>query len=122
MSLGLAMRNNDGIHYAVDISKGHIAALEETAAKMDLPIKCRLPGAIDDELDVLYIDGDHSYEGVKKDIEIYTPSVRVGGYVLFHDYLGEEGVRLAIEEATGDTWEAFLFPFSCGVMMWRKKQ
>ena len=36
-------------------------------------------------LDVLFIDGDHSYEGVKKDFEAYSPLVRKGGLVAFHD-------------------------------------
>jgi predicted O-methyltransferase YrrM len=37
------------------------------------------------EVDVLFIDGDHSYEGVKKDFEMYSPLVRKGGIVAFHD-------------------------------------
>jgi len=36
-------------------------------------------------IDFLFIDGDHSYEGVKKDWEMYSPLVREGGIVLFHD-------------------------------------
>lgn len=37
--------------------------------------------------DAMVIDGDHSYEGVKKDIELFFPLLRSGGLVLFHDYL-----------------------------------
>jgi predicted O-methyltransferase YrrM len=37
------------------------------------------------ELDFLFIDGDHSYGGVKKDYEDYSPFVRKGGVVAFHD-------------------------------------
>lgn len=37
------------------------------------------------ELDFLFIDGDHSYEGVRKDFEMYSPLVRAGGVVAFHD-------------------------------------
>jgi predicted O-methyltransferase YrrM len=36
-------------------------------------------------LDFLFIDGDHSYEGVKKDWEMYSPLVRKGGLIAFHD-------------------------------------
>ena len=39
----------------------------------------------DRELDLLFIDGDHSYEGVRKDYELYTPLVRKGGLIVFHD-------------------------------------
>lgn len=36
-------------------------------------------------IDFLFIDGDHSYEGVKADYERYKDLVRVGGIIGFHD-------------------------------------
>ncbi|MBS7635674.1 class I SAM-dependent methyltransferase [Candidatus Bathyarchaeota archaeon] len=36
-------------------------------------------------LDFLFIDGDHTYEGVKRDFEMYSPLVRKGGIIAFHD-------------------------------------
>ena len=36
-------------------------------------------------LDFLFIDGDHSYEGAKRDFEMYLPLVRPGGLVALHD-------------------------------------
>jgi predicted O-methyltransferase YrrM len=36
-------------------------------------------------LDFLFIDGDHTYEGVKKDFEMYSPLVKKGGVIAFHD-------------------------------------
>jgi predicted O-methyltransferase YrrM len=39
-------------------------------------------------LDMLFIDGDHTYEGVKKDWEMYSPLVRPGGMIAFHDIAG----------------------------------
>lgn len=39
----------------------------------------------DQRLDLLFIDGDHTYEGVKKDFEDYGPLVRPGGLIAFHD-------------------------------------
>src|SRR5712692_2409113 len=38
-----------------------------------------------ERLDFLFIDGDHSYEGVKKDFVMYAPLVKSGGMVAFHD-------------------------------------
>lgn len=38
-----------------------------------------------EKLDYLFIDGDHSYEGVKRDFEMYSPLVRSGGMIAFHD-------------------------------------
>jgi len=37
------------------------------------------------QVDFLFIDGDHSYEGVKKDFEMYSPLVKKGGVIAFHD-------------------------------------
>ena len=37
------------------------------------------------KIDFLFLDGDHSYEGIKQDFEMYSPLVRSGGLVGFHD-------------------------------------
>ena len=42
----------------------------------------RLPGG---KFDFLFIDGDHSYEGVRRDFELYSPLAEVGALVAFHD-------------------------------------
>jgi len=36
-------------------------------------------------VDFLLIDGDHTYPGVKADFEMYSPLVRAGGVIAFHD-------------------------------------
>jgi hypothetical protein len=37
------------------------------------------------KLDLLFIDGDHSYEGVKKDYIMYSEFVKNNGVIAFHD-------------------------------------
>ncbi len=37
------------------------------------------------KIDFLFIDGDHTIEGVSRDFDIYSPFVRSGGAVAFHD-------------------------------------
>ena len=37
------------------------------------------------KVDVLYIDGDHTYEGCKLDVMAWLPHLKVGGYLLLHD-------------------------------------
>lgn len=39
----------------------------------------------DGQCDILFIDGDHTYEGVKKDFEMYKHLVRAGGLIVLHD-------------------------------------
>jgi len=36
-------------------------------------------------IDILFIDGDHTYEGVKSDYEKYEPFVKQGGLIFMHD-------------------------------------
>lgn len=38
-------------------------------------------------IDLLTIDGDHRYEGVKSDFKLYSSLVREGGLIAFHDIL-----------------------------------
>jgi cephalosporin hydroxylase len=38
-----------------------------------------------EKLDFLFIDGDHTLEGVGRDYEMYGPLVRSGGWIGFHD-------------------------------------
>ena len=44
-------------------------------------------------VDFLFIDGDHTYEGVKKDFEMYSPLVRRGGIIAFHDIVPHDRVH-----------------------------
>lgn len=37
------------------------------------------------KLDLLFIDGDHTYDGVKQDYEMYKRFVKDGGFIIFHD-------------------------------------
>jgi glycosyltransferase involved in cell wall biosynthesis len=45
-----------------------------------------LEGFEDDSLDMIYIDGDHEYEGVRKDLEMAHKKVKSGGWIMGHDY------------------------------------
>ena len=60
------------------------------------------------KIDVLFIDGDHSYAGCKRDIEVWYPHMKEGGVMLFHD--GDEsspGVVRAVAEFV-DTYKGTL--------------
>ena len=38
-----------------------------------------------ERLELLFIDGDHSYDGVRRDFELYSPLVASGGMIALHD-------------------------------------
>jgi cephalosporin hydroxylase len=46
-------------------------------------LKRVLPG--DGKIDFLFIDGDHTYDGVNADFQMYSGLVRPGGLIVFHD-------------------------------------
>lgn len=51
-----------------------------------------------DRIAGLFVDGNHSYLNVKKDIELYTPRVVAGGLIAFHDYNVYQDVKKAVDE------------------------
>ncbi len=70
----------------------------------------------DGSFDLVYIDADHTYRGVKRDIEAWRSKVRPGGILCGHDYGAPnyEGVKRAVDEAfphatiKGDMWSVFI--------------
>ncbi len=56
---------------------------------------------IPEQVDFIYIDGDHSYYGVTKDIFMYYPLVKKGGVFGGHDFYGNfPGVVTAVLDWT----------------------
>lgn len=54
--------------------------------KMKLPSLRAAAVLPDGGLDLVFLDGDHSYDAVKADIEAWLPKVRRGGVLAGHDY------------------------------------
>jgi hypothetical protein len=54
----------------------------------------------DGSLDFVFIDGDHGYEAVRRDLTTWFPKVRRGGILGGHDYVNNDfpGVRRAVDE------------------------
>ncbi len=65
---------------------------------------------VPDSIDLLYIDGDHSYEACSLDIEMYGSRVRKDGVMLLDDVVGCEGVTRAVKELSRQDWEVISFP------------
>lgn len=108
------------VYLEVGVDKGRSLALARIAAKegvevwgVDLKEDPRVEGAdfvqadsrefqLSKRVDVLFIDGDHSYEGCRADINNWYPQMAKKGVMLFHD--ADEtspGVVQAIEEFAG---------------------
>ena len=53
----------------------------------------------DESIDFLFIDGDHRYEGIKRDLEDWDIKVKHGGVIAGHDYNEPSaGVKRAVDE------------------------
>lgn len=75
-------------------------------------------GVLARTLDVCFIDGDHTYAAVKRDIMAFLPKMRPGGIMCGHDFHGEsDGVgravlecfdRESVLEKPGDLWAVYL--------------
>lgn len=62
------------------------------------------------EIDLLYIDASHSYDGVKADIIAWTPKLKQGGIVALHDYGNPlHAVSPAIDELLFEDGEHWTF-------------
>ena len=65
------------------------------------------------EVELLFIDGDHSYEGARADFDRWSALVRPGGHLLFHDAVDSGGYgnvypgvsRVADEVGREGGWE-----------------
>lgn len=67
--------------------------------------------AVVDELDgdaveFLFVDGDHSYDGVRRDWELYSELVAPGGLVAFHD-ISESNPMCGVGDLWADLKEQF---------------
>jgi len=56
----------------------------------------------DQSVDFAFIDGDHSYEGCKRDIIAWLPKIKSGGILAGHDYAWCEAIRNAVKDTIGE--------------------
>ena len=53
----------------------------------------------DQSIDFLFLDGDHRYAGIKKDLHMWFPKIKKGGVIAGHDYNEPScGVKQAVDE------------------------
>jgi predicted O-methyltransferase YrrM len=70
-----------------------------------------------EKFDIIFIDGDHTYNGVKQDYENALNFINNGGYIIFHD-IGSaqcEGVVRIWNEIKNENSKEFIFSTVCGI-------
>jgi predicted O-methyltransferase YrrM len=73
----------------------------------------------DKSIDAVFIDADHTYEAVSKDIDAWRPKVKEGGILAGHDYTTAfEGVIRAVNERFEryEVWRGVNFGGDAGMM------
>jgi predicted O-methyltransferase YrrM len=65
--------------------------------------------------DMVYVDGCHLYEAVKRDIALYRPKVKAGGMIAGHDF-DQEQVARAVRESFAERAEPMTFEDSSWMM------
>lgn len=93
-----------------------LAKVEERFAEELAAGRVRIHRALSSEIigefgdtyfDWIYVDGNHLYEFVKQDLELYYPKVKVGGYMAGDDYgtrgTWDNGVQKAVDEFVAET-------------------
>jgi hypothetical protein len=95
--------------FAREISVGTIVVYRELSIMAAFRIK-------DGELDFVYVDADHSYEGVSQDLRAFFPKVKRGGLIIGDDYsLGKwwkDGVVRAFNEFVVESKSIIEFKFA----------
>lgn len=79
-SIDIKMHNVVSDHIGLFKDKVHLITGDSKIIQWKMPV------------DLLFIDGDHSYQGVKNDVNKFTPHITAGGYVIFHDVVGKKSV------------------------------
>lgn len=85
--------NKEVINISKNKAENRRKNLEDIINKNNLKINLLQKNSYDivdifdnNSIDLLHIDGDHSYEGVKKDLNLYWNKIKNGGIIINDDY------------------------------------
>ncbi len=90
------------VHRDTATKRTEFAADRRTILAMDSVEAAQM--ILDETLSFCFVDGDHTYSGVKRDLEAWWPKVKGRGLLIMHDVdhprdrRGLWGVRRAVEE------------------------
>lgn len=88
-----------GLQETIDLAAGIIAEYPSLYrfvlgdSHLDLTVDKVVRHLAGTPVDLLFLDGDHSYVGIARDFELYSPLVRSGGIIAFHDIVDSPFIR-----------------------------
>jgi hypothetical protein len=93
--------DNDGLRDPLPHFKVAKRRLSRFADKIEWLLKSSLEAVdlLPSNLDFVYLDGNHNYDFVKSDVEVYYPKLVQGGVLGGHDFSSDyQGVVLAVTD------------------------
>ncbi len=74
--------------------------LDKTVSAIPFSSEEARPKFPENSIDMLFIDGNHEYDSVKKDYELWSPIIPSGGIIVLHDVKAKhvDGPRRVMEE------------------------
>ena len=54
--------------------------------------------SFNNKINFIFFDGDHSYHGIREDVQVWLPKLDSGSIVVFHDIGWAEGVQKIVKE------------------------
>ena len=110
IGVDLHVRNKSQLRYYANPSQRQIFAEGGSCDSTTLEKVAQALGS--EKLDLLFIDADHSYAGVKQDFMHYRHFVRDGGIIAFHDIIPDHLTKFKHDPATwmgARSGEVYLF-------------
>ena len=69
--------------FAAEIASGQVEVIEGDSASV-------ISAMPDCSVDVFYVDADHTYDGVRRDLDTILPKVKPDGWIVMNDYIPAE--------------------------------
>ena len=75
-----------GWYCNVGVTEARLSEFKERAVVIPKTSEDAVPAFENGSIDFIYIDGDHRAEAVKKDLNLWYPKLKIGGFFSGHDY------------------------------------
>jgi predicted O-methyltransferase YrrM len=96
-TLAMLEERNDSIIFSIDVApcEGEFENARKAGLDDSRIIRClgssqNIGRSWPFYVDFIWVDGDHSYVGVKADIDAWLPRISSGGIIAFHDYFEDD--------------------------------
>jgi spermidine synthase len=115
--LSLLLDHMTTIEYDIEFIERYLSEMDPDLETIIQGDSTKVHEVISEGYDAVFIDGNHSYEYVKKDLENYLPKVKAGGIVAMHDvnFEGERYGSPRVIRESGFDWKFISYSAEVGI-------